>query len=65
MNSISIAIHVVTQGDDGSTVYGEANWLSKYTIDFRENDRDYSQLFGYGQPILSYRWLRKGLCLPL
>lgn len=60
MNSISIAIHVVTQGDDGSTVYGEANWLSKYTIDFRENDRDYSQLFNYGQPILFLSLVKEG-----
>lgn len=60
MNSISIAIHVVTQGDDGSTVYGEANWLSKYTIDFRETDRDYSQLFNYGQPILFLSLVKEG-----
>ena len=60
MNSISIAIHVVTQGDSGPKVYGEANWLSKYTIDLRENDRDYSQLFSYGQPILFLSLVKEG-----
>lgn len=60
MNSISIAIHVVTPGDSGPKVYGEANWLSKYTIDLRENDRDYSQLFSYGQPILFLSLVKEG-----